>query len=333
MPRRDAGRYGRHDVRTLRVHAQRAWGRVTCEGPACERGPCSSRSAGAQHGRHRQRVDPERLGVGAAARGGHRLLHQLRLLPGREDASGRPPAAAPRSEARTSGSGTCSERPAAAARRAGPRARCRRRRASPARRARSARRRAPSRQRRHARSRPRPRPRSAGSGACPTPDIGIAGRRRSAQQRQPRVAGRVDDRGREDRRLEADSSTACSASALARKKRVREWWLAPIAEKNTKRSRAGPLGRAHEAQRGDARSAPRSRRAAGRGSRRPGARPCPPRAARGGTRAGWRGRRARSARARAGRRAGADRAPGSARARPPRSAAAAARSRRCRWRR
>jgi hypothetical protein len=44
-----------------------------------------------------------------------------------------------------------------------------------------------------------------------------------------------------------DRSTASCASALARKKRVREWWVAPIAEKN--RNRLAP-----------ARSAARTRR-------------------------------------------------------------------------
>src|SRR3954470_9881763 len=57
----------------------------------------------------------------------------------------------------------------------------------------------------------------------------------------------------------SESSTARSASAFARKKRAREWRLAPIAEKNTKRFvRARPAGPARprrggpaEPQRGD----------------------------------------------------------------------------------
>ena len=48
-----------------------------------------------------------------------------------------------------------------------------------------------------------------------------------------------------------EASTASWASAFARKKRVREWWLALIAEKNRKRSRARALGRPHQAQRGE----------------------------------------------------------------------------------
>ena len=76
---------------------------------------------------------------------------------------------------------------------------------------------------RRSRSRPRPRPRSAGMWPAP-PETGMAGAGRAFQQGQPGVAGGVDDRGGEDGRFADPPRTACSASALARKKRALCGW-------------------------------------------------------------------------------------------------------------
>ena len=67
--------------------------------------------------------------------------------------------------------------------------------------------------------------------------------REALEQRQPGVAGRVDDRGAEDDRVERSSPRPPSrASALARKKRVREWWRARRARRR-RRSAARPPAR------------------------------------------------------------------------------------------
>ena len=100
---------------------------------------------------------------------------------------------------------------------------------------------------RPSRSRRRPRPRSAGSSALPSPATGIdrEQQRQAAQEREERVPGRVDDRGRERRCAGPPRrSTACSASAFARKKRARErstpTW--PRRRRSARRPRAPPRG-------------------------------------------------------------------------------------------
>ena len=83
--RRRHARHGRDDVTRL-VQARRCFERPGPYAPGlfafASRTPLER--ACAEHLRHRQRLDPERLGVGGPALGDHRHLHQLRLLPGRE---------------------------------------------------------------------------------------------------------------------------------------------------------------------------------------------------------------------------------------------------------
>ena len=89
--------------------------------------------------------------------------------------------------------------------------------------------------------------------ARPRPETGITGssarRSSSVSQRSP---GAYTIEGANTVVCSAASRTACSASALARNKRVRWWVEAPSVEKNTKRAHPGPLGGLHHAPGGDA---------------------------------------------------------------------------------
>ena len=91
----------------------------------------------------------------------------------------------------------------------------------------------------------RRRPRSAGTArARGRARQSRAAARARSMQRQPGVAGRVDERaGAPIVDAIPAEPTASSASALARRKRVRSCAVAPSALRNTKRSHAGALGR------------------------------------------------------------------------------------------
>ena len=70
---------------TDRARAQRGGARMPrCQDLAGPAGAGRSSAAGLEHLGHPTRLDPQRPDVGVAARGDHRDLHQLRLLPGRE---------------------------------------------------------------------------------------------------------------------------------------------------------------------------------------------------------------------------------------------------------